>query len=171
MDTEIIPEGLCQCGCSGKTGTYPITSKRHGWIMGAPRRFMPGHAARYASAAAKKTGARWKDHTLHPLYRTPIYTAWSNMKQRCLNPKYPQFKDYGGRGITICKSWLMFANFARDMAPRPDGLDRINNNRGYSRGNCQWATRRHQRLNSRPRALNPRDEFGRWAATVPGEYS
>ena len=73
------------------------------------------------------------------------------MKRRCTNKNYIQFKDYGGRGITICKRWLKFANFLEDMGERPTGktLDRINTNKNYSPTNCKWSTPSEQSRNKR----------------------
>lgn len=87
------------------------------------------------------------------------------MKARCTNLDLPQWKDYGGRGITFCDRWKSFANFASDMGEKPKGLtlDRIDNDLGYGPLNCRWATRHEQRINSRVRALNPRDVLGRWS--------
>jgi hypothetical protein len=64
------------------------------------------------------------------------------MMKRCYDPKNPRFCDYGGSGITVCKKWHDFNGFLRDMGTRPDGmqLDRIDNGRGYSKGNCRWVT-------------------------------
>jgi hypothetical protein len=73
------------------------------------------------------------------------------MIQRCTNPNTKQFKDYGGRGITVCDEWLSFDAFLRDMGEKPDGLliDRIDNDAGYSKQNCKWSSRREQQSNQR----------------------
>ena len=47
------------------------------------------------------------------------YESWRMMRQRCLNPNYNQYKDYGGRGIKICPEWGEFSQFMSDMGPRP----------------------------------------------------
>jgi len=88
----------------------------------------------------------------HNLRYSSEYSIWCNMKTRCTNPKFKQWKDYGGRGITICPEWLnSFEQFFKDMGKRPDGktLDRIDNNKGYERTNCKWSTRSEQNKNQR----------------------
>jgi hypothetical protein len=90
--------------------------------------------------------------TKHGGKGTPEYRTWKNMKSRCLNPRNPAFKDYGGRGITVHESWAdNFETFLRDMGPKPPdtSIDRINNNLGYQPGNCRWGTVFQQSNNRR----------------------
>ena len=82
----------------------------------------------------------------------PSYRRWANMIQRCTNPHHPRYKDYGGRGIKVCKRWRSFEAFYADVGEPPSPahtLDRKKNNRGYMPSNVQWATYRAQASNSR----------------------
>lgn len=81
----------------------------------------------------------------------PLYFTWANMRYRCEDPENPSYPRYGGRGITVCQSWSeSFEAFALDMGLKPSSehtLDRKNNNEGYSKDNCRWATYTEQCLN------------------------
>lgn len=82
----------------------------------------------------------------------PEYAVWSAMKCRCKNPRDRRFKDYGGRGIRVCRRWESFENFIADMGRRPSPdhtLERVRNNCGYSPSNCCWAKRKQQQRNMR----------------------
>lgn len=88
---------------------------------------------------------------LHRSKQTPTYISWRAMVMRCENPNYRYFKDYGGRGITVCDRWLRFEDFLSDMGERPPGLtlDRIDNERSYSKDNCRWGSPSEQTRNRR----------------------
>lgn len=103
---------------------------------------------------------------------TKIYQCWHNMKSRCTNKKHPQYKHYGGRGIFVCKEWVSFRNFFSDMGDRPEGmtLERKDNNKGYSKDNCKWATAKEQANNRRSNRLIPfngkRLSLSEWAKNL-----
>lgn len=85
--------------------------------------------------------------------RTPrLYSIWRNMKQRCSNPNASRYKNYGGRGITVCNEWLDYINFHNwAMNNGYDHLltlDRKDNNKGYEPANCRWATGKEQASNT-----------------------
>jgi len=87
---------------------------------------------------------------------TPEKLCWRNMKNRCLNPKSQQFKNYGGRGITVCDRWKDFDAFLSDMGLRPPGkmsIERIDNSKGYYPENCKWGTTSEQAANQRRTVL------------------
>ena len=77
----------------------------------------------------------------HGLVGTPEHNSWRGMKMRCNNPNHKYFSLYGGRGISVHKTWNEFTTFLKDMGPRPKGhtLDRKNVNGGYGPGNCVWS--------------------------------
>jgi hypothetical protein len=94
------------------------------------------------------------------------------MIQRCTNPKNPQWRDYGARGISVCTQWRSFPGFLADMGEPPPGatIERIDNDRGYEPGNCRWATRAEQNRNTRRNHLVEHDgvrlTVGEWASRL-----
>ncbi|CAB4223446.1 hypothetical protein UFOVP1670_55 [uncultured Caudovirales phage] len=87
----------------------------------------------------------------HGKSTTRAYVAWDHMLQRCQNPKSPVYKFYGARGIAVCERWQQFEGFYADMGDPPDGLslERKENNGGYNKANCRWATKIDQANNTR----------------------
>lgn len=117
----------CRCEC-GRTAEILGSSLRRGqYACGCVRRKQKG------------------------LSHTPAYRCWQAMMKRCTDSTRADYARYGGRGITICKEWLEFQNFLRDMGQPTQGmsLDRINNDLGYCQQNCRWATAQEQSQNRR----------------------
>jgi hypothetical protein len=88
---------------------------------------------------------------IHGKSRSKIYWRWENMIKRCNNSESTHYKNYGGRGIKVCKRWLKFENFYNDMGDIPHGLtlDRRDNDGNYELSNCRWATKSEQDNNRR----------------------
>lgn len=100
---------------------------------------------------AQKDAVSQKSKT-HGLSRHPLYSTWLLMIHRCENPKTENYASYGGRGIQVSESWKMLENFVNDMYPTYKfglTLDRKDNNLGYSKENCRWATPTEQGRNKR----------------------
>ena len=90
-----------------------------------------------SASTHRKTGSR-------------TYASWAMMIQRCTNPKFHKFPEWGGVGVTVSPEWrFSFETFFSDLGERPIGksLDRINGKLGYCKENCRWATPREQSQN------------------------
>ena len=84
------------------------------------------------------------------MFKSSEYSSWDAMKQRCNNPNHKSYDRYGGRGITYDPSWEDFSVFFEDMGEKPTSkhqLEREDNEKGYSKENCIWATRKVQYRN------------------------
>lgn len=98
-------------------------------------------------------------HTGEKISKT--YWVWSSMVQRCENKNNKAYNDYGKRGIRVCKKWLIYENFLKDMGEKPKGfcIDRINNDKGYYKENCRWVDRYVSNDNRREIFKNKTSKF------------
>lgn len=95
----------------------------------------------------------------HGLTSHKFYNTWYNMKSRCFRVTNKEYKNYGGRGITVCGEWLSSATFidwCESTHPNINNysLDRIDNDKGYSPDNCRWVDKSTQCVNQRIRKDN-----------------
>ena len=124
---------VCECKCGSTCSVY----KSH--LSSGQTKRCPKCAESFQHSSRKT----------HGMTNTKVYRSWQGMIQRC---KDKNNKDYGGRGIKVCKSWKKFENFYKDVGEPPTKyhtLDRINVNKGYKPGNCKWATPKEQSSNRR----------------------
>ena len=87
-----------------------------------------------------------------------LYTVWANMHARCGHESRPDYKHYGGRGITVCAEWKNYGNFRSwalangydENAPFGEcTIDRIDVNGNYEPTNCRWVDMAEQSRNKR----------------------
>lgn len=107
---------------------------------------------------------RTNEHAkIHGLRAHRCYSIWNAMMQRCFKPKNKAYKDYGGRGITVCEEWLNPKNFLAwcdETYIEGHTLDRINNDVGYNPDNCRWVSMKIQAHNRRASKNNTSGYIG-----------
>lgn len=106
----------------------------------------------------------------HGMSGTKVYYTWSDMLHRCRSAKHKHYRNWGGRGITVCERWQQsFLAFLEDMGlPEPgQSIDRIDNDGNYEPGNCRWASVSEQLNNTRRTHFITRDgrsqSIAQWA--------
>lgn len=127
----------CICDC----GNFTTVSGKH---------LRTGHTQ---SCGCYKIDQTVKSISTHGKSRTKVYNTWCNIKERCYNPRTPQYFNYGGVGIAMHESFKNdFQTFYTEVGDPPSdtsewSIDRINHTKDYEPGNLRWATAVQQSQN------------------------
>jgi hypothetical protein len=138
---------LVKCVCGNRTEVYLHHLKSGKTRSCGNHKLLPNGSYQIINKKEKEPHRQSKSRT---------YASYAAMKDRCLNPNSDSFQDYAGRGITLDPRWIeSFSSFVEDMGIRPENttLDRIDNNEGYTKSNCRWATDIEQNNNKRTQGL------------------
>ena len=130
---------MCECDCGQRRIIMPAVLNRG--------------MSTQCSTCSNRQKAAMKSRLVHGLSHTRLHRIWSKLRARCCLPSCPDYKNYGGRGITVCAEWGEFQAFhdwAIANGYRDDlTIDRRDNEGNYEPGNCHWITRAAQNRNRR----------------------
>lgn len=133
-NTRTVAWWKCRCDC----GTVRIVNGR-----------------RLRDGTSKSCGCLRRElMSKHGASNTRLYGIWTNMKGRCNNPNAEGYKDYGGRGIQVCKEWAhdfsVFQEWAMSHGYQETlSIDRVDVDGNYCPENCRWASMKEQQNNKR----------------------
>lgn len=152
---------LCECNCENHTRKII----RHSSLTS-------GNSKSCGCLSSEEASKRVSTHRMSG---SRLHNIWKSMKERCYNSNHSQYKDYGGRGISICEEWkndfMSFYNWATNNGYADNlTIDRTNNNGNYCPENCKWSTRKEQGNNQRTNHLltynNKTQTISQWADEV-----
>lgn len=159
---------LCLCDC----GNYTVVRSD------ALRQGITKSCSCLQKEIVKKTCK--KNFEKHKLSKSRINNIWFNIKQRCYNPNNSKYKNYGGRGITVCQEWqddfMNFYNWAMNNGYQEDlTIDRIDVNGNYEPFNCRWVNLKVQQNNRSNNRLiqyqNQIHTLAEWATITNIKYT
>ena len=133
---------LCQCDCGNTVSVLSDNLKR----------------GKTTSCGCFRVENTKRVKSTHGDTQSRLYGIWCAMKSRCTNENNAAYKDYGGRGITVCDEWMHNYDAFKSWAignGYSDNLtiDRIDNDKSYSPSNCRWVDGVAQANNRRSNRL------------------
>lgn len=155
----------CRCDCGNE-----VACEKYNLSTGNTTQCKP------CAVAARGQAKKAHGHSMAYKDKNPLgyscYTRWQAIKRRCYSHSDSGYADYGGRGITVCQSWLdSYENFLADMGLPPTKdhqIDRVNNHGNYEPGNCRWVSRtensRNRRNNRLISAFGKSQTLSQWEA-------
>lgn len=142
-DKHGTPLWLCKCDCSNKK-----LVRGYDLVRGSTK-----------SCGCLSSEMFVERHKKHGMKNTRLYEVWKSMRKRCFNPNSPNYKNYGGRGITICDEWkdsfkafydwAISSGYDSNAKRGEYTIDRIDVNGNYEPSNCRWLTIQEQQRNKR----------------------